>query len=106
MNRKAVRNMKQNVGILDQTLRLVLGIFLIVLGFYYGNNWVLYLVGAIVFVTGIIGYCPLYEILNITTVEKGELPVKPEIRIGIGQKTKSKKPAGTAMKKKVKRKRR
>lgn len=85
--------MKQNVGILDQTLRLVVGIFMIVLGFYYGNNWILYIVGAVVLMTGIIGYCPVYEILNISTLEKGELSLRPELRVGIGQKTKAKKPA-------------
>lgn len=91
--------MRQNVGILDQTLRLVVGIFMIVLGFYYGNNWILYIVGAVVLMTGIIGYCPLYEVLNISTVEKGELSLRPGMRVGIGQKTKAKKPAGRGRKK-------
>ncbi|MGB9719634.1 MAG: YgaP family membrane protein [Candidatus Anstonellales archaeon] len=94
-----VKNMKQNVGILDQTLRIVVGIFLIVLGFYYGNNWILYIVGVVVLVTGILGYCPIYEILNMSTVQKGELLAKQEIRMGMGQKTKAKKPAGRTRKK-------
>ncbi|MEM2948639.1 MAG: DUF2892 domain-containing protein [Candidatus Anstonellales archaeon] len=94
--------MKQNVGILDQTLRLVVGIFLIVLGFYYGNNWILYGIGVIVFLTGILGYCPAYDLLNINTVQKGELLAKPEVRVGIGQKTKAKKPAGRVRRKRRK----
>lgn len=91
--------MKQNVGILDQTLRLVVGIFLIVLGFYYGNNWILYIVGAVILMTGIIGYCPVYEMLNMSTLEKGELSLRPVVRVGIGQKTKAKKPAGKVRRK-------
>ena len=93
--------MKQNVGILDQTLRLVVGIFLIVLGFYYGNNWLLYILGAAVLVSGIIGYCPVYELLNITTLEKSEQLLKPEIRVGVGQKTKAKKPLGRMKRKRM-----
>ncbi|GEM_PF-755055 len=98
--------MKQNVGILDQTLRLVVGIFLIVLGFYYSNNWILYIVGTVVLLTGIIGYCPVYEMLNMSTVQKGELLAKPEVRVSMGQKTKAKKPAGRARRKPMGRRKR
>lgn len=47
----------------DRIMRVVLGVVLIGLG---GVGW-LSIPGAIVLVTGIVGFCPLYKVLGIST---------------------------------------
>jgi len=47
----------------DQIMRVVLGVVLIGLG---GVGW-LSIPGAIALVTGIVGFCPLYKVLGIST---------------------------------------
>ena len=50
--------MKQNVGGIDRTLRILVGLILIGWGAYAQNWWGA--VGAIPLLTGIFGWCPLY----------------------------------------------
>lgn len=63
--------MSLNVGSLDKNIRIVLGIILIALGFVVGigSGWgiVLGVVGLIALVTGLINFCPLYALLNLST---------------------------------------
>lgn len=65
--------MKQNVGGLDRSLRLVIGAAIIALG-YVKCIWWLVLIGVIVFLTGVIGWCGLYALLGINTSKKVKNP--------------------------------
>jgi len=67
--------MKINEGRTDRIIRIVAGIVLLVLGIFVvlpagWLAWVLNVVGAILLITGIIGFCPLYALLKIKTTGK------------------------------------
>ncbi len=64
--------MKKNVGNVDKTIRIILGIGIIVMGIGF-QSW-LGIIGVIPLITGIIGYCPLYSIFGISTckISSGE----------------------------------
>jgi len=55
--------MKYNVGILDRSIRFILGGIIIAAGFYYQTWWGA--VGFILLITGFIAWCPVYSLLNI-----------------------------------------
>ncbi|MCW8931648.1 MAG: DUF2892 domain-containing protein [Gammaproteobacteria bacterium] len=58
--------LKNNVGKIDRIIRIVIGIILIGNVFYalhHPIGWI----GVILIVTGLLGKCPLYSILNINT---------------------------------------
>lgn len=57
--------MKTNVGATDKLIRIVVGILLIVWGIFGSKIWVI--IGLIPLITGLIGYCPLYNVLGINT---------------------------------------
>lgn len=57
--------MKINVGNSDKTIRIILGIVIIALGFYYESYWGA--IGLIPLITGIIGTCPIYSLFNLST---------------------------------------
>lgn len=57
--------MKQNVGTVDKTIRLIFAIIFAVLGFFV-SGW--FFIGTIILgATAAIGYCGLYSILGINT---------------------------------------
>ncbi len=58
--------MNKNVGSLDKTIRIILGVLIIVVGVLSGS--LLGAIGLIPIITGIIGWCPLYPILKINTI--------------------------------------
>ncbi len=63
--------MKTNIGVIDRTLRIVIGLLLIAWAIPIGfppmdYNWIGW-VGIIPLGTAIIGFCPLYGLLNMTT---------------------------------------
>ena len=66
--------MKKNESVLDRVVRIVLGIVFI--GIYLAGvvsgsmGIVLVILGAILLVTGIVGFCPLYAILKFRTDKK------------------------------------
>ncbi len=60
--------MKGNVGVADRLIRVALGIFLLFQGFINGHLWG-YL-GVVPLFTGAIGWCPIFELLGISTVCK------------------------------------
>ncbi len=62
--------MNKNVGSIDKTIRLIAGVLIIVAGFL--NDSFLGAIGLIPIVTALIGWCPLYPILKISTVCKSD----------------------------------
>jgi hypothetical protein len=66
---------KTNEGTVDRIIRIVLGIILLFVGMagLVGSGigmWLAYVFGAILLVTGIVGFCPLYALLKINTAKK------------------------------------
>ncbi len=58
--------MKKNIHPLEREFRILIGIFLISLAFLGpANKW--FLLGLIPLLTGIIGWCPPYALLGIST---------------------------------------
>ncbi len=60
---------KTNEGTTDRVLRTVIGLALIAAYFFTsggGYHW-LYLIGIVPLVTGLIGTCPVYSLLGIST---------------------------------------
>jgi fatty acid desaturase len=66
--------MKMNEGSVDRIIRVIVGIALIALGMLGLASgvwmWVAYVLGAILLVTGIIGFCPLYKLFKFSTAKK------------------------------------
>jgi len=63
--------MKANVGGIDRTLRIVVGIVLIALFFVLqGPARYLAILGVIALGTGLLNFCPLYSVLGINTCPK------------------------------------
>lgn len=66
--------MKINEGTLDRTVRAIAGAVLLALGVLQVVSgvwlWVILIVGAILLVTGLVGFCPLYALLKINTLKK------------------------------------
>ncbi|MFA6023064.1 MAG: DUF2892 domain-containing protein [Candidatus Pacearchaeota archaeon] len=60
--------LKQNVGIIDKIIRIILGVLILSLGIIYNNWWGL--VGLIPLATGLAGWCPIYSFLKISTCKK------------------------------------
>jgi len=58
--------MKKNVGNLDKAARVIAGLVIIGLGFYFQSWWGA--VGVIPLFTGLFGVCPLYYPLKISTI--------------------------------------
>ncbi|MEM4327038.1 MAG: DUF2892 domain-containing protein [Candidatus Diapherotrites archaeon] len=60
--------MQKNVGDLDKSIRIILGLLIIALGIYF-QNW-LGVLGLIPLITGLINYCPAYSLLGFNTCKK------------------------------------
>lgn len=61
--------MKRNESAIDRVIRAVLGVALVAIGFTVGGTLgvVLYVLAAVMFVTALTGFCPLYRLLGIDT---------------------------------------
>ena len=59
--------MKPNMGLVDRALRLVLGVVILLAGYYYGSYWGL--VGLVPILTALIRWCPLYFPFKISTIK-------------------------------------
>lgn len=57
--------MKVNIGSIDKTFRLVLGVLIAIWGIYF-QNW-LGLIALVPLGTALINFCPLYAIVGIDT---------------------------------------
>ena len=62
--------MKHNVGKADKVIRIILGIIIGIVGYYYKSWWGL--VGIIPLLTAFLNFCPLYPIFGISTCKKKE----------------------------------
>jgi len=62
--------MKQNVGGLDRTLRIIVGLVIIAAGFYFQSWWGA--VGVIPLLTGSLGWCPAYLPFGISSCACGK----------------------------------
>jgi hypothetical protein len=66
--------MKKNMGTLDRTVRILIAIILgilILTGKISGTlAWVLGIISVVFLLTSIIGWCPLYVPLGISTIKK------------------------------------
>ena len=61
--------MKRNVGKVDRTIRVLLGIFILSMLFWGPKNpWAL--IGLLPLGTGLIGWCGPYHLLGINTCKK------------------------------------
>lgn len=61
--------MKQNIHNIERIIRVIAGVGLVSLAFVGpANLW--FLLGAIPLVTGLIGWCPPYAVLGISTCSK------------------------------------
>lgn len=63
--------MKTNIGIIDRSLRIIIGVLLVAWAIPVGfppmeDNWIGW-VGILPIITALVGYCPLYGLLNLTT---------------------------------------
>jgi hypothetical protein len=56
-----------NEGMVDRAIRVVLGVMLIALVFV-GPATPLGWIGLIPLITGLVGFCPLYRLIGITTL--------------------------------------
>ncbi len=59
--------MKQNVGGVDRVIRIIAGIAIIAAGVYYQSWWGA--IGAVPLLTAIIGWCPPYSLLGLSTAK-------------------------------------
>lgn len=57
--------MKTNLGYLDRTLRALVGLFIIVVGYMLESDWAV--IGLYPAVTALVGTCPLYHWLHWST---------------------------------------
>jgi len=57
--------MNKNVGKTDKTVRIILGLAILGIGYYFQSWWGL--LGIIPLATALIGWCPLYCPLGLST---------------------------------------
>ncbi|MBN1929919.1 MAG: DUF2892 domain-containing protein [Chlorobiaceae bacterium] len=62
--------MKKNMGQKDRTVRAFIGVIMLVYAIVFHN--LVGIVGLIPLATAIIGYCPLYEVLGVTSNKYAE----------------------------------
>ncbi len=60
--------MKQNVGNTDKIIRIILGITIAALGYYYKSWWGL--VALVPLLTTFAGFCPIYPVFGFRTKKK------------------------------------
>ncbi len=68
----------RNVGGIDRALRLAVGSLLLPIGLalHHGHGWTIAIVGAFVLASAILGFCPPYALLGISTARAKEPQVK------------------------------
>jgi hypothetical protein len=72
-------NTCKNVGTVDRTIRVILGLIILLASVYYNSYW--WILGAIILLTGFFGYCGIYQLFHKTTCKNCDcekLDPKPE----------------------------
>ncbi len=67
--------MKMNEGTVDRAVRAILGIILILVGFFVVEakaGRILGVIGIVLLFTGVVGYCALYSLLHIDTTKRAK----------------------------------
>ncbi len=65
--------MTQNEGEIDRLVRAVTGVILILAGYSVGEGWwqiVLYVLGGILVITALTGFCLIYKLFGISTQKR------------------------------------
>jgi hypothetical protein len=60
--------MTANVGGIDKIFRIVVGLVIVALGLIYSSWWGL--VGVVLLATGLLNYCPAYNLIKFSTNKK------------------------------------
>ena len=60
--------MKHNVGSVDKVIRIILGLAIIALGFYFQSWWGA--IGVVPLITAFIGVCPAYSLIGVSSDKK------------------------------------
>lgn len=60
--------MKANIGSADKIIRIILGVVIIALGFYYQTWWGA--VGLVPLLTAAMNFCPAYNLIGLSTRKK------------------------------------
>ena len=61
--------MKKNVGTIDRTIRIIIGLVIISL-IFWGPKSAWGLIGIFPLMTGLVGWCPPYTLFGISTCKK------------------------------------
>ena len=64
--------MKANVGSLDRIIRFIAGLALLGAGYFFKSGWGL--VGLLPILTAVVGFCPAYLPLGLTTCRTNSEP--------------------------------
>jgi len=67
--------MKKNVGTIDTIIRIVLGIIILLVGWYFNTWWGL--IGILPILTGLFGWCPGYLPFKFSTYKRKPEEVQP-----------------------------
>jgi Protein of unknown function (DUF2892) len=67
--------MKQNMGLIDKVIRIVVAIIMIVVGYFIRDSYgilsiILFIFAGIFILTSFIGFCPLYTPFKMNTAKK------------------------------------
>ena len=60
--------MKTNIGTLDKTIRIIVGLAIIAAGVFFKSWWGV--IGLLPLLTGISGFCALYTLLGVNTCSR------------------------------------
>jgi len=59
--------MKCNIGKMDKNFRIIMGVAILAIGVFFKNWWGI--IGLIPVVTALVGFCPAYVALGISTCD-------------------------------------
>ncbi len=62
--------MRANVGKVDKTFRIIVGLVVLGAGYYFGSWWGL--VGLVPLLTALTGWCPAYTVFGVSTCSMKE----------------------------------
>lgn len=75
--------MKCNVGGMDRSARIVIGVVLVLVGLFAGLTlfWqtVAFVIAAIALITAIVGYCPANAIIGVNTCKPSRTEPSPKM---------------------------